>query len=367
MLASKSTTEGQQGADNTEELENQVASLKSTLESTSAQLNATAGELRIVKEAFDNLKDAYNQLKVSGSEDTQLLSAYEDTIADLLSRMAFLSDYLSAEIGMSVDTVADHAIPKMRGLYLDMQAVFRKGELDPSLYRGPNGDVRLHNIKTIEMYPTLFYAPAGSDWTTMGVTSSGSNAGTASFNLKPGGYVRLQANHPVATTYAEIKQTGTGAGYINPPRDYTDVVEERVFFPSWTLIEFDEDFDPIAFFLNVAITGWRRYNDNGTAYGGYHVTGHSYHEMASVSVIPIRKNVFAFQVVGSSDSHAGCHMCDLGFRSNADINVTIKSVNQVYLPMPNFSSGVPVSAVAGKYNATMGHLLKPYNDKMRVV
>lgn len=346
----------------TADLESTIVSLRGSLSALASQLEATGAELKSQKEAYKALNELYNSTKAEGGLTEELVMAYELTIHKLSERMNFLSDYLSAEIQRSVDGVASHAIPKMPGLYIDGQTAFDDVTKDPSLFYGPNGDIRLHNVPVIEMNPTLFYRDSGNDWTTSALTHSGSASGSTGFKLQAGQDARVQLSHPAALS---PKSVGSPYPYVGPPSNYDADLKERRFFGCWLVIEFEKDFDAVAFFDRVSVRSFRRYANSGSPQGTFVVNPH---ESEASVVIPLRSNVMMVRSIGlNNGEYTGCWQADFGLVANSDIDIVVKSVNAVYMPWYFSGMGASTTKIAGKYSNLPGPDLRMYDEGMKVI
>lgn len=351
--------------DKTAELETTINSLRSTITSLSASLDASATELSTLQAAHTALKVLYENSKAEGGLTEELVVGYEATISKLSERMQFLSNYLSAELGRSVESVSSHDIPKMPGLYIDPATAFSDAAKDPTFYYGPNGDIRMHNVPVLDMFPSLYYQDSASVWTSGAVSSAASASGSIRFKLLAGKRAKLASSNPAALDRAAV---GMKYARVGPPTSYDGDAEDKKFYDCWTLIEFDESFDMEAFFNVMGLKPYERYIDaSGAAQTSFRDVD-SVWGCISITAIPVRSNVLLFKACGSSNiAYAGTAPLDFGFYANSDIDVHIRSVNNVYLPWYCSNLGHTETKIAGKSIHTPGTSFKTFNDQMKVI
>lgn len=359
-----------------------TAALQSTVKRLTASLAAANEELIAIDNAKSRLKQAYDELVADGGEINA--SFYQRTIESLNERISFLSEYMSAELGRSIEHVSTHGVKKLPGLYIDPVSKFTNPLNDPSFYRGPNGDIRLHNAMTLPCYADVMYENAQGQLAIDAPSSIHSNSGAVGFRLHAGRKVRFRATNPSAANIVSRYRRhnmgyvgGTPASVESENNDTGGKV-----YNSYTLIEFDEDVNVHDLLDKVAVLAFRRYSsvngetgvvnstfetsDKGGSYAGFEYT-----------VIPARRNVL---LVSVTESYADLRLSmasDFGFEAIADIDLKVKSINKIYLPSivhgasrdasPVTFTGTAGATAGGLRPTVLGTDLDSYNDRMFIL
>lgn len=357
-------------------------SLQLSVERLTTSLAAANEELKTIQDSKARLKAAYDELVADGGEINA--SFYQRTIESLNDRIGFLSSYLSAELGRSIETVSAHGVKKLPGLYIDSLSKFVAPLNDPSFYRGPNGDIRLHNAMTLPCYPDVMYENAQGELAIDAPSSIHSNSGTIGFRLHAGRKARFRAANPAAANITSRYRRQNNAFVGGTPGSVDDENDDTggKVYNSYTLIEFDEDTNVHTLLDKVAVLGMRRYStysgetgvvntkfevcDRGTTSSGFEYT-----------LLPVRRNVLLVSMTESFADSKFAIPADFGFEAIADIDLKIKSVNKIYLPaivhgacrdaVPVTFTGISTIKAGGMRPTIVGTDVDDYNERMFIL